>query len=73
MTPIVTDVPTHINTATKEEFGNNDEICEMWAWFRDFGLYGKTYGPNGEGAVEAAKATGFRGTTFEEFLQKNAK
>ncbi|KAM3578670.1 hypothetical protein VKS41_008870 [Umbelopsis sp. WA50703] len=69
----VTDVPTHINTATKEEFGNNDEICEMWAWFRDFGLYGNTYGPNGEGAVEAAKATGFRGTTFEEFLQKNAK
>ncbi|KAJ2957881.1 hypothetical protein NQZ79_g6506 [Umbelopsis isabellina] len=51
---------------------NNDEFLDMLRWFRDFGYYGNIYGSNGSGAFEAASATGVRGTTFEEFLKKNA-
>lgn len=51
---------------------NNDEFLDMLRWFRDFGYYGNLYGSNGSGAVEAASATGVRGTTLEEYLKKNA-
>jgi hypothetical protein len=54
-------------------FLNNREILDMLAWFRDYGYYGNVFGPNGTGAVEAAKAAGLNGTTFEEFLRKNKK
>jgi hypothetical protein len=52
---------------------NNDEFLDMLTWFRDYGYYGNIYGSNGSGALEsAANSVGFRGTTFEEFLRKNA-
>ncbi|CAO3657696.1 unnamed protein product [Umbelopsis ramanniana] len=75
----VTGIPTRAATMTKEEldgpfsFLNNSEILDMLAWFREYGYYGNTFGTNGTGAVEAAKATGFQGTSFEEFLRRNMK
>jgi hypothetical protein len=75
----VTGIPTQAAIMTKEElegpysFLNNNKLLGMLAWFRDYGYYGNTYGSNGTGAVEAAKATGFQGTSFEEYLRRNAK
>ena len=78
-TLLVTGIPTTAHTMTKEElegpfnYLNSSEILDMLTWFRDFGYYGNVYGPNGTGALNAASAVGFRGTSLEDFLRKNMK